>query len=71
LKKRTKKLLVQGNAGSTTCDPVSRSFLLLFFKKEVLPSSTFNRRREHVSPAAHRFDQLRVPPVILQLPPQP
>jgi hypothetical protein len=37
LKKRTKKLLFVGRrAGRTGAAPMSKSFLLLFFKKEVL-----------------------------------
>jgi hypothetical protein len=44
LKKRTKKILsVMGNTGLAylrcPLDPISKSFLLLFFKKEELPSA--------------------------------
>jgi hypothetical protein len=40
LKKRTKKLLtVCGGASRTSTAPICKSFLLLFFKKEVLPSA--------------------------------
>jgi hypothetical protein len=39
LKKRTKKLLnVWSRASRTGAAPMCKSFLLLFFKKEVLPS---------------------------------
>jgi hypothetical protein len=36
LKKRSKKLLVLGRAGGNARGPVSKSFLVLFFKKELL-----------------------------------
>jgi hypothetical protein len=38
LKKRTKKLLIiESRAGRNSAAPICKSFLLLFFKKEVLP----------------------------------
>jgi hypothetical protein len=40
LKKRNKKLLLFKLAAATASTPVSKSFLVLFFKKELLPSLT-------------------------------
>jgi hypothetical protein len=41
-KKEAKKtLLIWAGAGSNACAPESKSFLLLFYKKEALPSLFF------------------------------
>jgi hypothetical protein len=37
LKKRTKKLLLIGVSGRRPRTPIFKSFLVLFFKKELLP----------------------------------
>jgi hypothetical protein len=41
LKKRTKKLLTLGVRGNGPRTPICKSFLVLFFKKELLPYNLF------------------------------